>query len=289
MDPRVMPGDDDLREYGALIVPHTDPAKSPAEFSCAQLPPVIGHRGAAARAPENTLAGLRAAKQLGCSWVEFDVRLTADGALVLCHDASLERTTDGSGVISALSLAAIRDCDAGSRFGPGFAGEPVPTLEEALLLASEIDLGSNIEIKAERGREYATAAAVAATIERLRGRLPGLLASSFLPSALTALRALAPQIPRGLLFRLLPRGWAVLAARLDVAMIGAEHRQLRPYGIAEIRAAGYPLAAYTVNDPARARQLYGWGVTSVFADAPDILLQVNLDQSPPLMRQGAMR
>src|SRR5882757_10846072 len=70
-----------------------------------QLPPVIGHRGAAACAPENTLAGLRKAKALGCRWVEFDVRLTADNQPVLLHDNRLERTTDGRGRVSALSLA----------------------------------------------------------------------------------------------------------------------------------------------------------------------------------------
>src|SRR5437667_8717328 len=121
-----------------------------------QLPPVIGHRGAAARAPENTLAGLRCAKALGCSWVEFDARLTGDGVLMLCHDPHLDRTTDGSGLIAAQTFAAVRDCDAGSRFSPAFAGERVPTLDEALLLCAKLDLGANIEVKADRGREYAT-------------------------------------------------------------------------------------------------------------------------------------
>src|SRR5271154_6533668 len=111
------------------------------------LPCVIGHRGAAASAPENTLAGLRRAKALGRSWVEFDVRLPGDGALVLCHDPRLDRTTSGSGLVSATSLAAIRELDAGSWFDPSFAGERVPTLDEVLSLASELDLGANIEIK----------------------------------------------------------------------------------------------------------------------------------------------
>src|SRR5437016_6247038 len=157
------------------------------------LPPVIGHRGAAARAPENTLAGLRRARALGCEWVEFDVRLTGDGALVLCHDARLDRTTDGRGLISAMTLAAIRDRDAGIRFGAEFAGERVPTLGEALDLAADIGLSTNIEIKAERGRDYATAAAVAAALRERRDNEPAVLVSSFLPAAVAAMRALAPQ------------------------------------------------------------------------------------------------
>jgi glycerophosphoryl diester phosphodiesterase len=265
-----------------------------------QLPPVIGHRGAAHRAPENTLAGLRRAKELGCCWVEFDARLTADGVPVLCHDPRLDRTTDGSGLVSSQTVAAIRDRDAGRWFGPEFAGERVPTLEEALLLAADLGLAANIEIKSGRGREYATAASVAAVLRRLGERAPPVLASSFLLSALAALRALAPHLPRSVLFRLVPRGWAETAHRLGCVAIGADHRRLWPRRVAAIRAAGYALTAYTVNDPARARLLFAWGVTSVFTDAPDIILKTSAGhglargvpiapRSPVLARQGAIR
>ena len=256
-----------------MIASRFSPPASLAPPAGPLLPPVIGHRGAAARAPENTLAGLRCAKALGCTWVEFDVRLTADGALVLCHDARLDRTTDCTGPVAAQTLAAIRQCDAGTKYDAAFAGEKMPTLDEALRLAAELELRVNIEIKAERGREYATAAAVAAAIGRLGGTAPVLLVSSFLPAALTTLRTLAPQIPRGVLFRLVPRGWAGNAARLGCVTIGADHRRLSPRRVAAIRAAGYQLAAFTVNSPARARLLFAWGVTSVFSDAPDIVLR----------------
>lgn len=236
------------------------------------LPPVIGHRGAAARAPENTLAGLRRAKELGCEWVEFDVRLTLDGVPVLCHDPRLERTTDGFGPISSLRLSTVRECDAGSWFAPAFAGERIPTLEEALLLCAEFELGANIEIKADRGGEYATAAAVATTLERVGDRCPIVLVSSFQPPALAAFRGFAPQVPRGILFRLIPWGWEAVAAALGCRVIGADHRRLRPRRIKAIRAAGYELAAYTVNDPVRARRLFDLGVASVFSDMPDIIL-----------------
>lgn len=260
--------------------------------ACPPLGRVIGHRGAAARAPENTLAGFRRARELGCTAVEFDVRLTADGAPVLCHDSTLDRTTTARGRVSELTLAIIRECDAGIRFDRAFAGERVPILDEALLLAAELGLVANIEIKVERGREYATAAAVAATLARLRSRIGPVLVSSFLPNAIVAIRALAPDVPRALLFRVIPRGWAQMALRLGCAAIGADHRRLRPGRIAAIRAAGYPLLAYTVNDAARARLLFGWGVTSVFSDAPDIILRESAGDRParyqtPLARPAA--
>lgn len=245
------------------------PAGATPQSAAPMLPPVIGHRGAAARAPENTLAGLRKARELGCRWVEFDARLTADGVPVLCHDPRLERTTDGKGWIAQLPLAAVRDCDAGIRFGAAFAGERVPTLAEALLLCAELGLAANIEIKADHGSHYATGAAVAATLKGLAGRLPPLLVSSFDPWALTAF-ARGSEAPTGILFRLVPRRWQKLAQ--NCAVIGADHRRLTRRRAAQIRDAGHQLAAFTVNDPARARQLYSWGVTSVFSDVPDIIL-----------------
>jgi glycerophosphoryl diester phosphodiesterase len=247
---------------------------------------VIGHRGAAARAPENTLAGLRRAKELGCAWVEFDVRLTGDGGLVLCHDARLERTTTGRGRVSAQTLAAIRCCDAGGWFAPEFAGEAVPSLDEALLLAAKLGLSANIEIKADRGRAASTGAAVAVALGRFEGRLPAVLVSSFLRPALAALRDLAPEIPRGLLFRAVPRRWRAIAGRLGCATINADHRRLNPRLVAEIRGAGYPVLAYTVNDPQRARTLFDWGVASVFSDVPDIILRVGKGE-PPVWRSAA--
>lgn len=259
---------------------------TPPPLAAPLLPPVIGHRGAAALAPENTLAGLRKAKELGCSWVEFDARLTADGVPVLCHDPRLERTTDGRGQISELSFAAVRDCDAGIRFGGGFAGERVPTLEEALLLCAELGLAANIEIKADLGRHYATAAAVAATLHDLEGRLPPLLVSSFQPAALIefARRSVAPL---GMLFRLVPRHWKEVARHCSV--IGADHRRLTRRRAAAIRDGGYQLAAFTVNDRSRAHQLYSWGVTSVFSDVPSIILAAVAGHRPAARSAGVPR
>jgi glycerophosphoryl diester phosphodiesterase len=236
------------------------------------LPPVIGHRGAAACAPENTLAGLRKAKALGCRWVEFDVRLTADSRPVLLHDDRLERTTNGRGRVSALTFAAVRRHDAGKWFHSSFTEERVPSLEEALMLLAELGLGANVELKAARGKEAATGAVVAELLARTWPADPAhLLISSFQRAALAAARDRAPHISRGILFRRIPKNWCNIAARLGCVTIHADQQGLRPTVLSEIRRAGYPLLAYTVNDPERAKILFDFGVKSVFSDFPDRL------------------
>jgi glycerophosphoryl diester phosphodiesterase len=248
-------------------------AVSKPEVRAGVLPPVIGHRGAAANAPENTLAGLREAAALGCRWVEFDVRLTADHRPVLLHDERLKRTTGGRGKASALSLAAIGPYDAGRWFAPSFAGERIPTLEEAILLVAELGLGANVELKASRGREDETGTVVADFLVRhWRAELPAPIISSFQQNALAAAQARAPGIARGMLFRVVPKNWRTIAERLACTTIHADHLHLAPAVVAEIREAGYPVLAYTVNDSDRAKHLFALGVTSVFSDAPGCLL-----------------
>jgi glycerophosphoryl diester phosphodiesterase len=237
------------------------------------LPPVIGHRGAAGCAPENTLAGLRRASALGCRWVEFDVRLTADGELVLLHDDRLERTSDGRGRACALPLSTIRRHDAGSWFDPGFAGERVPTLGEAIAVLAELGLGANVELKAGRRRAVETGTAAADLVTRLwPPQLPPPLVSSFVREAVAAARDRAPAIARGLLVRTVAGNWRRRVESLGCTTVNTDHRRLRPAVVAEIRRAGYAVLAYTVNDPARARELFDWGVTSVFSDVPHMIL-----------------
>ena len=253
-----------------MAVPYARPT-SGAHFG-GILPPVIGHRGVAGCAPENTLAGLRTASELKCRWVEFDVRLTAVGQLILLHDERLELTTNGRGKAAQLSLATVQRYDAGRRFGAAFRGERVPTLTEAVALLSQLGIGANVELKAVRDREAETGAMATALLSGLwPPQLPALLISSFSQKALAAAQACAPSIARGMLFRAVPRNWRVLAERFGCATIHVDHRRLHPALVAEIRESGYALLAYTVNDPGRANTLFGWGVSSVFSDVPHIL------------------
>jgi glycerophosphoryl diester phosphodiesterase len=218
------------------------------------LPRVIGHRGAAAAAPENTLAGLRAAHDAGARWVEFDVRLSADGAAVLAHDPTLERIAGRKARIAGLTASAL-------------AAHGIPSLDDALTLCAALGLGANVEMKYCGRRSRALAYAVAAAIRRV-GAPPPVLVSSFRPSLLLALRAADPAIPRGLLMSRLRPGWRGRLRAVRPAALVCGVRRLTAPDCAALKATGLPLAVYTVNDPDLARRLWLWGADAVITDDP---------------------
>ena len=237
------------------------------------LPRIIGHRGACAYAPENTLASIRKAAALGARWVEFDVRLTREGDLVLMHDDDVKRTTNGKGHVLDLSVAELGALDAGAWFGGAFAGERIPSLIETIALLTELGLGANIEIKTGYPEARATAEALGRILAQHWPRKAGPpLISSFDVPALEAMQTLAPQWPRGLLLKEMKGDWHSLLDRLAAATLNLDHRSLDAAKVARARAAGRPVLCYTVNEPARARELFAWGVSAVFTDRPDVLL-----------------
>jgi glycerophosphoryl diester phosphodiesterase len=238
------------------------------------LPKVAGHRGAAAYAPENTLEGFREAARRGIGWVEFDVKLSADGVPIVFHDDKLDRTTNGQGPVAAASFDRTRKLDAGSWFAPRFAGAHVPSFREVLELVRDLGLGANIEIKPCPGREVETAErAVALIEEQWPARRPLPLISSFKPASLAAVKAKAPALPRGLLVyeHGLPT-WKRDASDLACSTVHCSEHNMTAAWAAEIRGLGYGLAVYTVNEPARARELMAFGVQCIISDAPDRIL-----------------
>jgi len=237
-------------------------------------PRIIGHRGAALSAPENTLAGFCMAAALHVEWVEFDVRLTRDGRVILLHDDTLERTTSGRGAAAALTFAEIRQLDAGKWFGADYVGQPVPSLEETIDLLARLKLGAVIELKPAPDAEAETGRAAASIVaERWPAALPAPLISSFKPAALAAARDAAPQLERALLVGKVPRDWQARMAELGCSLLHVDQRRLDAATAEEVHAAGVPLFAYTVNLAERARELFAWGVDAVFSDCPDRLRQ----------------
>ena len=235
-------------------------------------PRVIAHRGGGTLAPENTLGAIRHGASLGFRGVEFDVMLTGDSMPVLIHDESLERTTDGQGEVARLQYGAIEKFDAGRWLAERWSGERVPMFGEAGRLCRELGLWANVEIKPAKGFETQTGRAVAQmALELWRGApLPPLL-SSFAPQALTAARAAAPQLPRGMLVGRIPPDWKLRMQALECVALHCNHKELTEPLLAEIHAAGYAVLVWTVNDPRDARRLFDWGVESIVTDRLDLI------------------
>lgn len=235
-------------------------------------PKIIGHRGAAGYAPENTLEGIQTAADMGIAWVELDVKLTKDQVLILFHDETLERTTNGSGAVAETTYDDIRQLEAGSWFSDSFAGVAVPTLEEALEVLIDRDIGLNLEIKPCPGREKETAEAALDTLSKFWDDHARLLISSFSHVSLETALDMAGDWHRGLLLpKEWPENWAELARYLKASSININGNSCSQADIEALRSFGLPILAYTINDPERARTLQSWGVSGFFSDTPDVI------------------
>ncbi|HEY4161795.1 MAG TPA: glycerophosphodiester phosphodiesterase [Dongiaceae bacterium] len=238
-----------------------------------KLPQVIGHRGAAAAAPENTLESFRQAAAEGARWVEFDAKLSAEGRVFLLHDDDLDRTTNGKGAARLKTLSELKQLDAGGWYNPRFAGAKLPTLAETVTLLNELDLQCNVEIKPCPGRDVETAEVIMAELRKIwPADKEKPLISSFVLDSLRTVQAAAPEFPRGILFDGHPIDWLSQARGVAAISVNIGNDDATPQWVEEIKQAGYGVLVYTINDPERAAQLIGWGVDGVFSDAPGRIL-----------------
>lgn len=244
-----------------------------------KLTKVIGHRGAAGYAPENTLEGIHTAADIGVEWVELDVKLTKDDVPIIFHDEELSRTTNGSGLVAETLYTDIKQMEAGSWFSDSFSGIKIPTLEEAIDVLIERDLGFNLEIKPCPGREKETAEAALDILAQYWDDHQRLLISSFQPVCLEVARDMAPDWARGLLLAAegeeeeINPDWKDLADYLDVKSVNLGSRIAQRDVVEEIMDLDYHIMIYTVNDPIEARQYQSWGVDSLFSDEPDVIIE----------------
>lgn len=171
-------------------------APSDAAGAAGCVPPPVAHRGDSARAPENTLPAYRKALRAGVWRLEADVRFTASNVPVLMHDATVDRTTDGSGEIASMSLADLRALDAGSWFAGRFAGVKVPTLHEVLSLGRTRGAYFLVELKT-----LPTPAQMGAFLNRLRwlGMLDRVRVTSFDEQTILAVRRAQPGLPTAII------------------------------------------------------------------------------------------
>ncbi len=261
----------------ACMVRGAEPVTLPARGICA-------HRGGAATHPENTLPAFQEAVRLGAHMIELDVAISRDGVLVLMHDATVNRTTDGKGKVNELTLAELKRLDAGAWKHARFAGTRVPTLEEALAMMPR-NVWLNIDFKADArfSGKSADAARRVAELVVAGGRLHQTLFAAR-GGDVAAARAVAP----GLLICNMDRKpdpadyvQAAIAARADFIQLRdcAQDPRL-PAWIAALKAAKIRINYFYTNDPTEASRLLGAGVDFVLADAVEAVLSRQAGLAP---------
>ena len=231
----------------------------------------IAHRGAGKLAPENTLAAFRLGAQYGYRMFECDAKLSRDDEVFLMHDATLERTTNGTGIGGELSWHALTQLDAGSWHSRTYAGEPLPRLEALARFCIGSGHLLNIEIKPTPGAERHTGEVVAREAARLwqDQPVPPLL-TSFQPEALAGARNSAPHLPRGLLLDSLWDGWFEQAQALGCMAVVCNYALWDATTVARVQGAGLRALSYTVNDDWAAQHLIALGTDGIITDRVDL-------------------
>ena len=271
---------------------------------------VIAHRGASAYAPENTLASFAKAIELKADWFELDVHLTKDGRVVVIHDGSLERVAGIKKGVPEMTLAEIKQADAGAWFSKDFAGERIPTLDETLVLAKG-RIGVYIEIKSDAS-DKALLGKMEAVVAKHRGSRDSLLRAlmngieasrtpnleltrktialvrdrhmksqiviqSFSPVSCIVALAEAPELRTEFLGgddKDHPDRWTTYLAlgnAIGVAGFNIDYDSVTPERVAAFHEAGKTCAVWTVDDPAAMRHCVECGADAIISNKPDLL------------------
>jgi len=232
---------------------------------------VIGHRGAKAEAPENTLAGFAYARSIGVRAFEFDVRLCGDGVAVLLHDETVDRTTNASGHVSQFSASQLARLDARG----DFADSPetgVPTLAEALDVLRDARL-LQIEIKSDAPERLAKVCRQVVDLVDQHGLTDRVVVVSFDATALAITQQLAPSLRRGLIGAYDDISFVDTAEKLGCWAACAGFRTTTHKIVSRAQAAGLNTTVWTVNDVDEVAALLDWGVDNVTTDCPGVVMK----------------
>ncbi|EHK9050735.1 glycerophosphoryl diester phosphodiesterase [Vibrio vulnificus] len=232
------------------------------------MPPmIVGHRGVAGSYPENTRVSVQAAIDLGLSWVEIDVQPTKDNVLVVCHDHTIDRCSNGKGRVDAYSLKELQAFDFGGWFDEAFAGEQIMTLESLLNLAAEYDLGLNIEVKVDNH----DVAKVALNLKNLLDKSPltadKILLSSFSHDIILQLHQHCPGYKLGVLSERLSQRDRQVLKEVNAFSCNLNYRWITEKHIRDLKTGGYQIWCYTVNQADKFRYLDK--VDAIFSDYPE--------------------
>jgi glycerophosphoryl diester phosphodiesterase len=238
-------------------------------------PFIFAHRGASAHAPENTLAAFQLALAQHADGIELDVKLSADGHVVVIHDPTVERTTDAKGRVKDMSLAQLRGLDAGSFFAQSFRSEKIPTLEEVFESMGK-RLFINVELTNYNSPRDQLVETVCMLVKKFNLQ-KHVMFSSFFAANLSKAGSYLPEVPRGLLAL---NGIAGAWARSFGYYFG-KYQALHPYRkdvtpeqVGRVHRLKGRIHVWTVNKEEDMRRLFHWGVDAIFTDDPQLAVQV---------------
>jgi glycerophosphoryl diester phosphodiesterase len=234
---------------------------------------LFAHRGVSGEAPENTLSAFKAAAESGAHGIELDVQLSKDGQMVVIHDETIDRTTNGTGYVKDLTWEQLRTYDAGNWFHPSFKGESIPSLEEVLdVVTTHRELITiNIELKNDQ-IDYPQLEDKVLELLKEKGMKEQTIISSFNAESLKKVRELDPDIETGFLFEGIP---ANILDRIKPLQVNAIHCEAEfaqsPTGRI-VMEMGIPLRVFTINTMEEFQLVKKAGVEVVMTDYPGLLL-----------------
>lgn len=238
----------------------------------AQLPWVVGHRGAAGVAPENTIAAFQEAFDAGAAMCELDVHLTKDGVPVVIHDERVDRTTNGVGPVADWTLAELKHLDAGLWFDRRFRGQKIPTLREVLRF-SRGRMKLFLELKTNK-TDYPGIEEAVFTDIREEGMAEEVIVGSFHAPTVVRAKALARGVSVGGILEDLRGLEAFLAETGGFDVLSAGHVWATEETVAPVHARGLPLFLWTVNEEDEMRRCARLGVVGLISDFPRTLARV---------------
>ena len=231
---------------------------------------IAGHRGDRSAAPENTLPALQSALDGTMVYVETDIRLSADGVPVLIHDATVDRTTNGTGRVSDLTLAELQQLDAGSWFAKAFAGLQIPTLDSFLELLAQSNKKAMLELKGDWTEEALT---TVSTLLESHGLARRVVVASFNIDTLGRLQDVVPDLPRMVIIRDLPKDPVALVQEFGAIGVVTSPPSVEadPAVVDRIHRAGFGILLYTLNQKQSWRSALSLGVDGIITDKPSAL------------------
>lgn len=233
---------------------------------------LLSHRGASAYRPENTLEAVQTAANMGATWIETDVQFTRDSQLVMIHDATLNRTTNGTGYVAHANLGYIKSLDAGSWMDSRYSDLTVPTLEEFINCIVEKGLNLQLELKELTGREKELAILVCDEIEKhWPFGASKLFFSGFSEKCMRHVGERLPEVPRALALKYVPKNPDELAEETGMHIMHVQDKFTDATALQTIAASNVEFGVATVNDSERAKVLLQAGVQQVLTDDPLLL------------------